>query len=151
MALKKSDVFAFVRRCGAGVVSSVAEDGSSQAAYVNLAMTPALELIFYTLESARKCRNLRADPRIAAVISGDNEQTVQYEGVAAEPLDAALDETKKIFVAERPNLAGLIEWPGLVFFRVRPVWIRFSTYAKPWQVQEFDFPENVPRHPRRHH
>ncbi len=139
MVLDKSDLYAFMRARQSGVISTVGANGWPQAARVYFAVTRELELVFYTLETNRKCRNLRGNPHLAAVIGCDSEETVQFEGIAHEPDDRTLEETKQIFAQERPELVGHIQWPGLAFFRVRPVWIRFSSYSKPWRVKEFTF------------
>lgn len=134
----KSDLYEFLRARDLCVVSSVSQTGAPEAALVNYAVTPELELIFYTLQTNRKCINLRRDPRIAAVIGWEDEQTVQYEGVAEEAFEAKLAACKKIYLERFPDREGRTAWPGLTFFRVRPVWLRYSFYGHPWKVEEFE-------------
>jgi hypothetical protein len=98
-----------------------------------------LELIFYALQDTRKCVNLRRDPRIAAVIGWKDDTTLQYEGIADEPVDPELEAYKQIYAASRPGAAAQMLWPGLTFFRVRPGWLRLSDYGRPWSVEELTF------------
>jgi hypothetical protein len=95
--------------------------------------------VFYTLQETRKCKNLRRDRRIAAVIGWDGEQTLQYEGLADEPYGTELDRLKDVYAAARPDARAQMAWPGLTYFRVRPKWIRISNYGHPWSVDEVTF------------
>jgi hypothetical protein len=45
-----------------GVVSSLSADGTPQSALVGIATSPELEIIFDTVQSSRKYRNLIARP-----------------------------------------------------------------------------------------
>ncbi len=139
-----SDLCAFIHKREVGVVSTVSADGMPQAAVVNIAVTPNLELIFFTIQTNRKCVNLRLDPHLAAVIGWEDVQTLQYEGVADEPRDEDLKECEKTYLKKFPDRVVRSMWPGLTFFRVRPVWLRFSSYGHPWYVEEYSFPERPP-------
>lgn len=136
MALQKSALIAFIRERGLGVVSTVSPIGAPQAALVNLAVTEELELVFYSLQDTRKCANLRRDPRIAIVVGWDEEQTLQCEGMADEPVGPTLEALKQVYAASRPNAARQMLWPGLTYFRVRPTWVRLSDYRPLWSVEE---------------
>ena len=118
---------AFIRRHRWGVIASVAE-GAPQAAVVGVAVTDALELVFDTLGSTRKARNLRRDPRVAVVVGWDDGQTVQIDGVADEPAGAELDRVQRVYFAHFPDGPSRLAWPGITYFRVRPTWIRYSDF-----------------------
>jgi hypothetical protein len=148
VAITKAELYAFLRARDSGVVSTIGSDGSPQSARVYIVTTPELDLVFYTLQTNRKCLNLRRDPRLSAVIGCDDEHTVQYEGIAEEVDEHGFADIKKLFLAAQPQRSGMVDWPGLTFFRVKPVWIRFSDYGKPWHVDEFAFPENNPEERR---
>ncbi len=105
-----------------------------------IAVTPELELIFDTTEATRKYPNLKRDPRIAFVFGWDSEETLQYEGVADEPEGDELARLKEIYFAAFPEGVARQDWPGLTYFRVRPRWIRFSSYYRPRRVDEMSFP-----------
>lgn len=130
----------FVRRCGFAVISTVAKNGAPEAALVNIAATDDLELVFHALDTTRKCANLRQNRRIAAVIGGwDGEQTLQYEGIVDEPESPELERLIRLYFERCPTASGQGGWPGLVYFRVRPKWLRFSSYGRRWSVQEHSF------------
>lgn len=139
MTAKNSKFLEFIRAHGLGVVSTTSATGAPEAALVNIAVTEDLELIFYALQSTRKCANLRRDPRVAVVIGWDDEKTLQYEGAADEPRDEELARLKKIYAAARPDAEFQMAWPGVTYFRVRPSWIRLSNYGSPWSVEESVF------------
>jgi pyridoxine/pyridoxamine 5'-phosphate oxidase len=139
MTLHKSALIEFIRERGLGVISTMSPAGGPEAALVNLAVTDDLDLVFYTLQDARKCRNLRRDRRIAVVIGWEDERTLQYEGLADEPYGAELDRLKEVYAAMRPDARAQMAWPGLTYFRVRPKWIRLSNYGHPWSVEEMTF------------
>lgn len=139
MTLQKKALVDFIRARGLGVVSTVSAKGAPEAALVNLVVTDAAELIFYTLQDSRKGANLRHNPKIAVVIGWDNEKTLQYEGVADEPAGFELEQLKQVYAAARPNAASQMRWPGLTYFRVRPQWARLSDYSTRWSVEELVF------------
>jgi pyridoxine/pyridoxamine 5'-phosphate oxidase len=139
MTLQKKTLVDFIRARGLGVVSTVSASGAPEAALVNLAVTDAVELIFYTLQDGRKSTNLRRNSRIAAVIGWDDETTLQYEGVADEPTGFELEQLKQIYAAARPDAGAQMRWPGLTWFRVRPKWARLSDYRPRWSVEELVF------------
>lgn len=71
----------FLRIHRLAVQSSVSAAGAAQAAIVGFAVTDRFEIVFDTLATTRKARNLRQNPRVALVIGGwtpGDERTVQY-------------------------------------------------------------------------
>lgn len=118
----------FLRRHRYAVQASTAAGGAPQAAVVGVAFTPALEMVFDTLDSTRKCSNLRRDPRVALVVGWDEEQTAQIEGVADEPAGDDLARVKAAYFAAFPDGPSRERWPGITYFRVRPTWIRYSDF-----------------------
>ncbi|MBL8179270.1 MAG: pyridoxamine 5'-phosphate oxidase family protein [Bryobacterales bacterium] len=139
MSSFRTDLLALLRRERYAVASTVNAEGKPQSALVGIAVTDGFDLIFDTLAGTRKAANLRRDPRIAFVIgptANNASCTVQYEGVAeeltGEDRDAMLPLYYEVFPDGRPRR----NWPGLIYFRVKPTWIRYSNYA-------FDPPEIV--------
>ncbi len=139
----KAALYAFISQHRCCVISTISAARAPEAAYVYFAATRELELIFYAIQTTRKVINLRHEPRIAAVIGFDSEQTLQYEGIADEPQYKELDEVKSLFLEALPDRANRFGWPGLTFFRVRPTWIRFSNYDEPWHINEWSFPNST--------
>lgn len=126
------DVFEFIRRHRMAVEASVTATGEPQAAAVGIAVTHELEIIFDTLGTSRKARNLRRDPHIALVIGwdlGGDERTVQYEGLADEPQGAELDRLKAVYFEAFPDGREREKWPEIAYFRARPTWIRYSDFS----------------------
>jgi hypothetical protein len=127
------------------VQTSVSPSGDPQAALVAIVVDEHCEILFDTLESSRKTRNLRQDPRVALVIGGwvpGDKRCVQYEGVADEPAGAELERLKRDCFGRLPGDAGPAAWPGLLYVRVRPRWVRYSDFNRtPPEVVEFAGPE----------
>ena len=123
------------------VQASIAPGGGVQAALVGIAVTDAFEIVFDTLATTRKARNLRTSPRAAFVLGGWNagdERTVQFEGIADEPRGAELERIKLSYFAAWPDGPTRASWPDITYFRVRPMWIRYSDFnATPADVTEF--------------
>ena len=139
--MRPRDLLEFMRRYRVAVQSSVSPDGAAQAAAVGIAITDRFEIVFDTLSSSRKAQNLRRNPKIAFVIGGladGEERTVQFEGVADEPAGEELEHLKRIYYAVYSDGPSRLSWPGLIYVRVRPVWIRFSDFtADPPTMVEF--------------
>ena len=132
----------FVRSEKYAVQTSVSAAGSPQAAVVGIAVTDAFEIVFDTVSSSRKAQNLRGNHRIAFVIGGTrdgDERTVQYEGIADEPVGAELVRIQQAYFARFPDGRDRLSWPGLIYVRVKPTWIRYSDFsADPPEIVEFE-------------
>jgi len=130
-ALKRIDLLTFMRREKHAVQASIGAQGP-QAAVVGIALSDDFELVFDTLITTRKAGNLRRDPRIAFVIGGagpGDEKTVQYQGLADEPSGAELARCKQLYFARFPDGPTREAWEGIMYFRVRPTWLRFSDFS----------------------
>lgn len=109
---------------------------------VGFVVTDRFELFFDTTEATRKATNLRANAHVAFVIGGvgDGACTVQYEGIVDEPVGMDLDRLKSLYFARFPDGPERGAWPGITYFRVRPVWLRVSNYTStPPDVTELSF------------
>jgi general stress protein 26 len=137
--VKRDEIYDFIKTRRCGVVSTGSTNGAPEAAFVGLAVTPDLELIFETIDTTRKYENLKRDPRVAIVIGGDDGKTLQYEGIADEPDEYGRDAFKSIYYEVLPENRSHDGWPGLTYIRVRPHWIRLSDYGTPGSVEEFRF------------
>ncbi|HEY7237133.1 MAG TPA: pyridoxamine 5'-phosphate oxidase family protein [Gemmatimonadaceae bacterium] len=144
--MDRARLLAFLRAHRLAVQATTSIEGTPQAAVVGYAVTDDLEIVFDTLASTRKAENLRANPRMAFVIGGlsrADERTVQYEGVADEPSDAELERLKQIYYGVFPDGPTRLSWPGLIYVRVRPTWIRYSDYnSDPPEIVELDLTRN---------
>jgi hypothetical protein len=137
MSMTRADLLPFLQKHRLGVQSTVSPSGDPQAAVVGIAITPELEIVFDTVDASRKCRNLRADPRIALVIGWDAEVTVQIEGIADEPTGAERDRILETYFAVYPDCRDHLVWKGITHFRVRPTWIRYSDFNASQEIVEF--------------
>jgi hypothetical protein len=142
--MTRAELLAFMRRHRVAVQTSISGNGAPQAAVVGTAVGDDFEVIFDTLQTSRKARNLRQNPRIALVLGGwgpGEEQTVQYEGVADEPIGADLEGVRELYFSvhhdgrDRLGLAGSIgdppTWrPTVTSDRLRQ---RSSSSAADWR------------------
>src|SRR5208337_2556010 len=110
-----------------------------QAAVLGVAVTDRWELLFDTVTQSRKHQNLVKNPRVAFVIGWEHERTVQYEGIAEIPTEAELPDVQAYYFDRFPDGPTRQAWPGLVYWRVRPTWIRYSNLnVDPPIIQEWD-------------
>jgi len=122
----------FLRAHRLAVQATVSPTEAPQAAVVGFAINDQFEIVFDTLASSRKAQNLRQNPKIALVIGGlltGEERTAQYEGIADEPSGAELEPLKQVYYIAYPDGPSRLSWPGLIYVRVRPTWIRYSDYT----------------------
>jgi len=127
--MTRGGLLAFLRQHKLCVVSSVHADGAPQAAVVGYAVTDELELVFDTVTTSRKYKNLTTDPRCAVVMWSD-AITVQIEGRADEPTGDDLERLRAAyFVAYPDGRDRLRDWPTLTYVRVRPHWARYSDFT----------------------
>jgi len=135
------DLVEFIRRQPWAVEATVSESGAPQAAVIGVVVSDTLELLFDTLASSRKCRNLRRDPRVAFVIGWDDARTLQLEGTADEPTGVELERLKALYFARFPDGIERAKTDDIAYFRVRPTWARLSDFrgAAP-VVTELDLP-----------
>jgi general stress protein 26 len=132
MPLSRSELLEYLRKRRYCVQASVAAGGAPQSAVVGFAVSDDLEIVFDTLASTRKCKNLRRDGRIALVVGvGEDERTAQIEGIADEPEAADLERLKSVYFAAFPDGVERLKWEGITYFRVRPSFVRFSDFGHP--------------------
>lgn len=122
------EVYAFVRTERLAVLASSATSGQPEAALVGIAVSPHLELVFDTIKSSRKYPILKNNPKVAFVIGCTTEVTVQYEGVAEELDGDESGEYLQLYYSAFPDGRLRRSWPGIVYFVVRPNWIRYCDY-----------------------
>ena len=136
-AMTSIELLRFLQKHRLGVLATVSPEGAPESAVVGIAVTDRIEIVFDTLETTRKIRNLRHDPKIAFVIGWDNEVTVQYEGIADEPKGSELDQLKQAYFAVYPDGPARQSWKGITYVRVRPAWARYSDFNALGQIVEF--------------
>ncbi len=145
VATTRADILAFMRSHTMAVQASVSMWNAPQAAAVGVIVTDAFELFFDTLDSSRKVRNLRTNPRVAFVIGGlanGDERTVQYEGVVDEPTGPELEQLKAQYFARFPDGPSRQAIAGITYLRAKPRWLRFSDFHQtPAELVDLTFNE----------
>jgi pyridoxine/pyridoxamine 5'-phosphate oxidase len=138
--MTEADLHRFIAQSKLGVLSTLAETGPPQSALVGIAVTPHLEIVFDTVKSSRKYPNLIARPQCSFAIGWTGEQTVQYEGEAVELHGTELQRCQEVYFRVWPDGPERLNWPGIVYFLVRPRWIRYSDFDQnPPLIQELAF------------
>ena len=141
--MTEQDLYAFLVQHRLGVLGSICDAGTPQSALVGIAVTPELVIVFDTVRSSRKYPNLIQNSKCSFTIGGwgAGEQTVQYEGEARELASPELERYQQIYFKTWPDGPARMSWPGIVYFAVRPNWIRYSDYDRnPPLIAEFRFP-----------
>ena len=128
--MSRAELVQFLRRYRLAVQASVAPGGAPQAAVVGFAVSDACEIVFDTVATTRKYRNLVADPRIALVIGWDHEITAQLEGVVDFPTGDELARVREVYFAAYPDGRDRLAWPGITHARVRLTWARYTDFTK---------------------
>ena len=119
------------------VVSTLSKDNKPEAALVGFAISKDLEIVFDTVKTSRKYRNLSQNPLVAVVIGWDNETTMQYEGIATELTDADAEYYKEIYFEAYPDGRERAKtWLHIVHFKITPKWIRYSDFNEGGGVEE---------------
>ena len=131
--MSRAELLAFMREHTSAIQATVSPEASPQAAVVGIAVTDLFEIIFDSLETTRKAVNLSRNPKVAFVIGGvlpGDERTLQYEGIVDRPVGAELEALKAIYYATFPNGPSRLSWPGLIYLRARPTWIRYTDFNR---------------------
>jgi hypothetical protein len=138
--MTKLELYQFLAGHTLGVVGSISADGAPQSALVGIAVTEDLEIVFDTLNTTRKYRNLVSNSKASVVVGWEGETTAQFEGEAFLPEGEELARYKEVYFSKWPDGVDRQNWPGLVYFVVRPRWIRFSDFdQRPPRVEEMVF------------
>ena len=135
--MTKDELVSFLRKHRLGVLATVSPSGEPESAVVGIAVTERVEIIFDTVKTSRKWKNLQANPKISFVVGWDHEITVQYEGIADEPQGEELNRVQGAYFTVFPDGPQRLSWPGITYFRVRPTWARYSDFNAPGKIHEF--------------
>src|SRR5262245_54921475 len=82
----------FLRGQRMAVIATASADGRPEAALINIAVTPELDIVFETTSATRKFANLKHNPQVSLVIGWQGEKTLQLDGTV-EALEASAYET----------------------------------------------------------
>lgn len=126
-----------MRSCPLVTVATVSGEGAPAAALVGVAVSDQLEVVFDTLDTTKKFRNVLREVRVAFVFGAagaykpgsHDERTVQYEGKADVPSGEELKRVQEeIYFKQFPDGRERLKWAHITYVRVRPTWIRYSNY-----------------------
>ena len=141
--MDQSALLAYLRSQRLGVLGTLSPSGEPQAALVGYAVTANLEILFDTLQTTRKYRNMMANPRVSFTIGNTvghgDERTLQYEGIAEELAGDLLERLRPVYFATWPDGVQRVQWPHITWFVIRPRWIRYSDFNTPLTTQEWSF------------
>ena len=132
MSQTQAELYRFMASQRLGVLGTIGPTGTPQSALVGIAVTPKLEIVFDSVKSSRKYPNLIGRSACSFVIGGwgNVEQTVQYEGIAEELRSPELERYLEVYFKAWPDGLARMSWPGIVYFVVRPIWIRYSDFGQ---------------------
>jgi general stress protein 26 len=138
--MTKEFVYNFIRQHNLAVISTLSKDNKPEAALVGFAVSQDLEIVFDTVKTSRKYKNLLQNPSVAVVIGWDNETTVQYEGAATElGRDDAAYYKEIYFEVYKDGRERAETWPDIVHFKITPKWIRYSDFNEGGGIEEMLF------------
>ena len=134
-------IYGFIKQHDLAVLSTLSGENCPEAALIGIAVSEDLEIVFDTVKTSRKYKNLLQNPLIALVIGWDNETTVQYEGKAEELNSEDDGHLKELYFAEFKDSRERAEtWPDIVHFKITPKWIRYSNFNVPVLIEEMTAP-----------
>lgn len=136
---KKKIIENLINQNRLAVLSTITPENESESAIMEFSAGDNLELVFDTLPTSRKYKNLGKNKTVSVVI-GWEPATIQYEGTAIEVVANELEKYKQIHFHKFPD-AVKFEKFDMKFFKIIPKWIRFTDVSKqPWEVFEIEFP-----------
>lgn len=145
--ISRNALLKFMRANPLVTAATVSAEGTPAAAILGVAVSERLELVFDTLDTSRKFRNVQGNARVAVVFGAagsyqsgkHDERTVQYEGIADVPSREELKRVQEeIYFKQFPDGRERLKWAHITYVRVRPLWIRYSDYnAGPPRIIEF--------------
>ncbi len=101
--MNRAAIHQFVSQHRYALISSLGPNNTPQSALIGIAVSENLEIIFDTVKSSRKYPNVIANPNCSLVIGWENEQTLQFEGLAHEPQGPDLAQYQKIYFQTWPD------------------------------------------------
>jgi uncharacterized pyridoxamine 5'-phosphate oxidase family protein len=101
--MEKEFIYDVIKNHKLAVISTVSETGKPESALVGFAVSKNLELIFDTVKTSRKYKNLINNPAVAVVIGWDDEITIQFEGLANEITGEKDDYLKETYFEVYPD------------------------------------------------
>lgn len=134
-------ILAFLKTQKHAVISTCGRSGHPEAALIGFGETSELELIFGTYRTSRKYKNIQENSRVAMVVGfGQELTTVQYEGEAIEIFGDELEAAVALYHAKVPSAAVFKSHSDQSYFKVKPVWTRYTKLGSESETFEVTFP-----------
>ena len=139
MVMNEDELVAYIQARQLAVISTCG-DVYPESACIEFG-NDGLTLVFDTSRDSRKFANLKRSSRVSLVIGWEAERTVQYEGIATLlPDGPELERLKEAYFKKTPKAKKWEGAEGSVYFKVAPVWIRFTDLnTDPWAITVFEF------------
>jgi hypothetical protein len=128
-AITHFHVRALVRAQPWAVEATISDRIVPQAAVIGIAVNDSLDVLFDTLKSAQKHRNLCVNDWVALVVGWDDNISVQLQGHADQPTGAELGALKSIYFERFPEGRTRERLPDTAYWRIRPTTIRYSDFS----------------------
>lgn len=133
----KEEALAFLKAHSLATLATVSPDGHPRARLIYYVCDDSLNLYFLSLGNTRKVSDIRANPKAAIVVSGDDKtHTLQIEGVFEEMTDTATfgpvitELSRNLFPENAPEAPITHMDKGKpVFFKFVPTWIRWGNFT----------------------
>lgn len=136
--MTKDVILKFIKSQNLAVVATVDPTSRPQASVVEFGELNDLTIIIDLLKSSRKYKNLQTNKSVAIVIGWDDDITVQIDGMAKQLSGLELEKAQKAYFTKNPKAKKWATHPEIVFFAIKPSWVRYSDVGKkPWLVEEF--------------
>ena len=123
---KQEIILNFIKKHKIAVLATVFPNHKPEAAVIEFGETDDLELIFDTISTYRKYKNLKQNKNVAFVIGWDEDITVQYEGIAQELSGRRLERYQRLYWKKNPSAQHWMTNSDIRYFKVIPKWIRYS-------------------------
>lgn len=132
----KNQINTFLQKRMLGVISTIHDDTTPEAAYVAYRHSSQLELLIGTSRLSRKYKNILARPAVAFVVA-DFDGEIQYEGDAKEVTPADYDKLIANGVFQPlPGIEKYREDPDQSYIVVSPRWVRFILHGENDLIEE---------------
>lgn len=122
---EKALILDFLKKHSLCVLATTDSSGKPEAAIIQFLETNAFELIFETLRTNRKVKNLLKNHNVAVVFGGDGNKTVQYEGTAKRLSAEEFSRWEDAYLSKYPKSGKWIRSPDITYFKIEPKWIRY--------------------------
>lgn len=129
---QKQTVLGFMKKNPLAVIATNSTTADApESALIAFAELPNLGIIFETFSETRKHDNLQKNNHVSLVIGwGDDQITLQYEGIARPIPKNETEKYLKIFAAkDTPCTEVFLRNPRVRLYKVKPTWLRYSNYS----------------------